>query len=141
MKNLLKKSLCLLTLLTVDQINCYPLFVKTLQGQTLEADVEKDAPISELYRQISEKIGIPVEDIKLIVSGKQIPNDDTPIKMYGLHTVAVINAVFKKPAVSAEAPVSAAAVAEVAIDELAACRAEVVALKAENAELLGRMLL
>lgn len=53
------------------------LFVKTLQGQTITADVEANDTISDLKRKITEKENLPATEQRIIYSGKQLDDDRT----------------------------------------------------------------
>jgi ubiquitin len=53
------------------------LFIKTLQGTTVTVDVEADEPIANIKKKIHEKQGVPVDQQRLIFSGKELQDDKT----------------------------------------------------------------
>lgn len=48
------------------------LFVKTLQGKTISAEVEKDALVIAIMEQVAQKTDIPILDQRLQFAGKQL---------------------------------------------------------------------
>lgn len=93
MNNILKKSLYLLALLTVDQINCHQLFIQSVssKNQNITIDYEDDWTIKQIYDAAAYKLEVSPENIKLILSGKILTNDQTPITHYNLKLVGHIN--------------------------------------------------
>ncbi len=62
------------SLLAIMQI-----FVKTLTGKTTTYDVENSTLINELKEQIYNKESIPVDQQRLIFSGKQLEDNRTMV--------------------------------------------------------------
>ncbi|CAF2090043.1 unnamed protein product [Rotaria magnacalcarata] len=59
------------------------LFVKDLNDRTITIEVEPDDYISKIKQRISERNGIPIEEQRLMWTGKQLINEKQ-IKDYGL---------------------------------------------------------
>ena len=65
------------------------LFVKTLTGKTITANVQEDATVEDIARCVLAKEGIPVEQQRLIWAGKQLEFDQT-IASYGIRGEATM---------------------------------------------------
>lgn len=65
------------------------IFVSGLEGRTTTINIEEDATIARLYGLLNERNGIPVDEQRLIFSGKEIritdeSNDQTRLSTYGI---------------------------------------------------------
>lgn len=70
------------------------LLVKTLAGKTITVDVEKSDTVETLKQRISEKEGIPVDQQRLIYSGKQVDSERT-LEDYGVEAGATMHLVLR----------------------------------------------
>ncbi|XP_068672190.1 uncharacterized protein [Montipora foliosa] len=69
--------------------NIIQVFVNGLQGGTTTINIQEDATIARLYALLKEKNGIPVDEQRLIFSGKEIritdeSNKQTRLSTYGI---------------------------------------------------------
>lgn len=69
--------------------NIIQVFVNGLQGGTTTINIQEDATIARLYALLNEKNGIPVDEQRLIFSGKEIritdeSNKQTRLSTYGI---------------------------------------------------------
>jgi hypothetical protein len=55
----------------------FQVFIKTLQNQTITVYIEPSSTVLALKRKICAKEGLPVEEQRLICSGKQLEDDRT----------------------------------------------------------------
>jgi hypothetical protein len=53
------------------------IFIKTLTGRTVFLNVESSHSIYNIKQKINEKEGIPIDEQRLIFSGKYLMNDRT----------------------------------------------------------------
>lgn len=60
-----------------DNGNMLNLKIKTLTGSTITVDVDKNDTINQLKSKIAAKQGIPVEQQRLVFSGKQLDSSKT----------------------------------------------------------------
>lgn len=70
------------------------LLVKTLTGKTITVDVNEDDTVETLKQRINEKEGIPVDQQRLIYSGKQISEERT-MSDYGVTNGATMHLVLR----------------------------------------------
>jgi ubiquitin C len=72
----------------------YSIFVRTLTGKTLTLDVEKGDSINNVKQKISQKEGIPTENMRLIFGGKQL-EDDKNLEDYEVGKESTIHLVLR----------------------------------------------
>ena len=53
------------------------IFLKTMSGETLTVDITGSTTVQELKQKITDKKGVPVNQLKLIYMGKEMTNDKT----------------------------------------------------------------
>ena len=70
------------------------LFVKGLKGETYAFDIEEDDNVLEITKQFSKKVGIPVEQIRLIFTGKQLEDGKT-LREYKIGKESIIMSVLR----------------------------------------------
>jgi hypothetical protein len=70
------------------------IFVKALKGETYVFDLDKNDNVLEIRKQLSSKTGIPVEEIRLIFTGKQL-EDGRTLKYYKIEKDSIINSVLR----------------------------------------------
>lgn len=70
------------------------LFVKGLKGETHTCYVDISDNVLEIRKQYSKKAGIPVEQIRLIFTGKQL-EDGRSLQYYNISIDSVIHAVLR----------------------------------------------
>jgi len=71
-------------------------FVKTLSGKTITLDVEPNTSIDEVQKKITEREAIPVEQQRLIFSGKQLTSEEgRTLADYGVQNNSTLHLVLR----------------------------------------------
>lgn len=117
MKNINKALLLLALAATTYQSFGIMIFAKTLTGKTLVIDIDQDATTDELYKACSDALEpkVPVENIKLILMGKEIELHQPDIKKLGIANATLLHLVIRRT--PSDATETAAAGAGGPIDE------------------------
>lgn len=68
--------------------------VKTLTGKTVQLDVSGTDTVQSVKQQIADKEAIPVEQQRLIFSGKQL-EDDMRLRDYNIEASSVLHLVLR----------------------------------------------
>jgi len=55
------------------------IFVNTLTGKTITLDVESSDTIADVKLTLEEKVGIPLDQVRVVVAGKQLKDSHTLI--------------------------------------------------------------
>jgi len=98
MKAKFPRSLLFIILTSITlQSHAMQIFIKMLTGTTLTIDIDPHATSQALYQACSDELEISVENIRLILLGKQIPNNDSDIASYGIQKESVMHLVIRKP--------------------------------------------
>ena len=58
-------------------MSTYQIFVKTLTGKSLAIDVTPDETVASLKEKVCSSEGVPVDQQRLIFSGKQLEDKET----------------------------------------------------------------
>jgi hypothetical protein len=78
-------------------MSSFQIFLKDTSGSTLTLnDITNETPISELKRLFNEKKGVPIKNIRLIFSGKDL-NDRLTVKQAGISKESTIYATYRSP--------------------------------------------
>jgi hypothetical protein len=78
-------------------MSSFQIFLKDTSGSTLTLnDITNETPISELKRLFHEKKGVPIKNIRLIFSGKDL-NDILTVKQAGISKGSTIYAAYRSP--------------------------------------------
>lgn len=67
------------------------IFVKVLQSDSIPFDVRNSDTVFAFKISIHQKSGIPVDDQRLIFSGKHLEDDTLSLSEYGIHEDAIIH--------------------------------------------------
>ena len=70
------------------------IFVKTLNGQTIAFDVEKEYLIVDIKNKIEDRQGIPSNQQRLIFRGKQLEDENT-LQDYSIHKDSTLHLIMK----------------------------------------------
>lgn len=70
------------------------LFVKGLKGETYTCDIDESDNIREIRKQFSEKANIPIHEVRLVFSGKQL-EDGRTLKYYNISHHSVVQTVLR----------------------------------------------
>ena len=70
------------------------IFIKTLTGRKQAMTFEPTDEVLQIKRQLQEKEGIQVDQIRLIYSGKQLA-DDKPLEFYNIQAGGTIHMVLQ----------------------------------------------
>ena len=70
------------------------IFIKTLTGRKQAMTFEPTVTVLQIKRQLQEKEGIQVDQIRLIYSGKQLA-DDKPLEFYNIQAGGTIHMVLQ----------------------------------------------
>jgi ubiquitin len=70
------------------------IFVKTLTGQTITLDISDSDKISDIKKKITSKQQIPIDQQRLVFSGKELEDDKT-IEAYNIEKGSTLNLVIR----------------------------------------------
>lgn len=70
------------------------IFIKTLTGKTITLQVDPNERVEEVKQKIFDKEGIPIDQQRIIFSGKQLENDKT-LSDYNVQPESTIHLVLR----------------------------------------------
>jgi len=71
------------------------IFVKTLTGRTITVESDASSTVGHVKEQVYQKEGIPVEEMRLIFSGKQLDEDERTLAECEIEQDSTVNLVLR----------------------------------------------